>query len=184
MCVFIVHISHWFQLLHYSKAPSKTLAGRGVYTLSGAISRQEAYRLVDTGGSWGLHCTELGHELIGCSYSHLTDTQGWLKVALPYSRASTTSAVLQSKVHKAPLFNTQIQRTVGVSAMYLVLIPYYYCSTLLWLIFWPGGTTIKLLASSDEITLHIVAITTCAICAEVFDALRRCLESMNPVKKL
>lgn len=61
MCVFIVHVSHWFQLLYYSKAPSKTLAGKHVYSVSGAISKQEAYKLTDTGGSWGLCCMELGY---------------------------------------------------------------------------------------------------------------------------
>lgn len=48
----------------------------------------------------------------------------------PYIRGSTTSAALQNKAHKVPSFNMQIQRIACVSATYLVLMSYYYCSTL------------------------------------------------------
>lgn len=137
---------------------------------------------VCTAQNWGMVTTN--HEPIPCSYRHLRETQGLLRIVLPYSRGSSTSEVLQRQVHKLPLFNRQIQITAGVSAMHLVPISYYYCSILLWFIFWPGGTTGKLLANSDEITLHTATIFTCGICAEVFEALRRCLESMNPLKKL
>lgn len=58
--------------------PSKTLA---VYSVSGAISKQEAYRLTNPGGSkvciaqnWDMVTAK--HEQTQCSYSHLMETQG------------------------------------------------------------------------------------------------------------
>lgn len=83
MCIFVVQVSHWFQLLHYSKALSETLGGKGIYTVLGAISKHEVYRLVNTAESWGLNAQ---------NWDIVTTILSWYTAVQPPNRDSGLTA--------------------------------------------------------------------------------------------
>lgn len=147
-------MSHWFQLLHCGEVYSKALAGKGVYSISVGHGTYQARAQPRLGADW--------------RQSFLTAGE-----VLPQQKPGVKFTGCLCSTHRSEYS--------GVSAMYLVLISCYYCSALLWFLFWPSGTTVKL-ANSDEITLHTGTITTCDIYPGASDALCRCLESMNPTR--